>query len=121
MSPGFGCYLAFCLVYKSSTTHPIFIEVSYIEILKEYTHLNIEKTFVDCCVTFVNFECFRLPLYLAGMSVHHVKVGDLRVCYAERGKYKPGTSSLIFIHGFSASKDMWPQVLKVCEIKIKGD
>lgn len=46
-----------------------------------------------------------------GLSVKFSDLGSFRFCYSSRGK--PGSApSLLLLHGFSASKDMWLPVVK---------
>lgn len=39
--------------------------------------------------------------------VKYLQVGDFTFCYAERGKPSDSSSSILFLHGLSASKEMW--------------
>ncbi|XP_077985796.1 monoacylglycerol lipase ABHD6-like [Glandiceps talaboti] len=56
---------------------------------------------------FVRYNFFKL-----GMSIKYQKAGDMTFCYAERGKGKSNKPSMLFLHGFSGSKDMWTPALK---------
>ncbi|KAH0630297.1 hypothetical protein JD844_013203 [Phrynosoma platyrhinos] len=48
-----------------------------------------------------------------GMKIKYVKSKDYTFCYSCRGT--PGLQpSMLLLHGFSASKDMWLDVIKVC-------
>ena len=49
------------------------------------------------------------------MRLRDVKVDGLKVRYAEKGARKAGGSpSMLFVHGFSAAKDMWLPLIPVC-------
>jgi len=50
----------------------------------------------------------------AGMNIKYVTVRgeDFTFCYAEKNKPIPGKTSVVFLHGFTASKDMWIECFK---------
>lgn len=48
-----------------------------------------------------------------GLVVHYAQSGGYRFCYFSRGTPGGATPSLLLLHGFSASKDMWLPVIKV--------
>lgn len=48
-----------------------------------------------------------------GLVVRYSHSGSYRFCYASRGTPGGTTPSLLLLHGFSASKDMWLPVIKV--------
>ena len=47
------------------------------------------------------------------MRTKTVQAGDYIWCYAEKNERNPERLSLLLVHGFSASKDMWIQLIKV--------
>eukprot|EP00914_Ancora_sagittata_P018005 GHVO01035542.1.p1 GENE.GHVO01035542.1~~GHVO01035542.1.p1 ORF type:complete len:346 (-),score=48.50 GHVO01035542.1:45-1082(-) len=54
----------------------------------------------------------HLGIYLAGMRVKNVRVRGLNICYAERGqRQRGGSSSMLFVHGFSVNKEMWLPII----------
>jgi len=55
-----------------------------------------------------------LGMYRAGLKIHYVDVKGKTFCYAERGTPSSNIASIIFIHGFTASKDNWLSVVDVC-------
>ncbi|XP_013380459.1 monoacylglycerol lipase ABHD6 [Lingula anatina] len=60
------------------------------------------------------FEWYmRYQLYSSGLCVRYVKNEERTYCYAERGTRTPDRSSILFIHGFTASKDMWVPLVKL--------
>ncbi|XP_071817984.1 monoacylglycerol lipase abhd6-B-like isoform X1 [Apostichopus japonicus] len=48
-----------------------------------------------------------LNLQRNGYSVKYQTVGDFTYCYAERGRPSQNVPSILFLHGLSASKEMW--------------
>ena len=54
-----------------------------------------------------------------GLHVKFVTVSGKRYCYAERGVPSEMNPSMVLIHGFSANKDMWLQIVKVKKICVK--
>ncbi|XP_077865157.1 monoacylglycerol lipase abhd6-A-like [Saccoglossus kowalevskii] len=53
----------------------------------------------------------QLMLYRAGLCVKYLYIGDYRYCYAEKGKGKSNKPTMLFLHGFSTSKDMYCSVV----------
>lgn len=47
-----------------------------------------------------------------GLVVRHSHSGNYRFCYSTRGTPGGATPSLLLLHGFSATKDMWLPVIK---------
>ena len=47
------------------------------------------------------------------MTPKTLTVNGFVYSYAEKGVNQPGTPSFLFIHGFSASKEGWSEVIKV--------
>nr|XP_020486397.1 monoacylglycerol lipase ABHD6 isoform X2 [Labrus bergylta] len=47
-----------------------------------------------------------------GLVVRYSHSGSYRFCYSSRGKPGGATPSLLLLHGFSATKDMWLPVVK---------
>ncbi|XP_069006811.1 monoacylglycerol lipase abhd6-A-like isoform X1 [Embiotoca jacksoni] len=47
-----------------------------------------------------------------GLVVHYSHHGSYRYCYSSRGTPGGATPSLLLLHGFSATKDMWLPVVK---------
>ncbi|XP_070814975.1 monoacylglycerol lipase abhd6-B-like [Chaetodon trifascialis] len=47
-----------------------------------------------------------------GLVVRYSHSGSYRFCYASRGRPGGATPSLLLLHGFSATKDMWLPVIK---------
>uniref|UniRef100_A0A8P4KHD5 acylglycerol lipase n=1 Tax=Dicentrarchus labrax TaxID=13489 RepID=A0A8P4KHD5_DICLA len=47
-----------------------------------------------------------------GLEVHYSHSGSYRFCYSSRGTPGGATPSLLLLHGFSATKDMWLPVVK---------
>ncbi|XP_029990970.1 LOW QUALITY PROTEIN: monoacylglycerol lipase ABHD6 [Sphaeramia orbicularis] len=47
-----------------------------------------------------------------GLQVHYFYSGTYRFCYSHRGTPGGTTPSLLLLHGFSATKDMWLPVVK---------
>lgn len=47
-----------------------------------------------------------------GLVVHYSHSGSYRFCYSTRGTPGGATPSLLLLHGFSATKDMWLPVVK---------
>merc|ERR1719394_2145847 len=41
------------------------------------------------------------------MKVKYIQDQDFLFCYGEKNKPHPDKTSVVFIHGFSASKDQW--------------
>ncbi|XP_041350447.1 monoacylglycerol lipase ABHD6-like isoform X2 [Gigantopelta aegis] len=54
----------------------------------------------------------RLYQYLSHMEIKYIGEDGFIYCYAERGRPTPGKSSILFIHGFTASKDQFMQFFK---------
>jgi len=54
----------------------------------------------------------KVNLFLAGASVRYLYCGNTVYCVAERGARHAIKPSLLLLHGFTASKDMWIRVLK---------
>lgn len=48
-----------------------------------------------------------------GLVVRYSHRGNYRFCYSSRGAPGGTTPSLLLLHGFSATKDMWLPVVKV--------
>uniref|UniRef100_A0A3Q2D0X2 AB hydrolase-1 domain-containing protein n=1 Tax=Cyprinodon variegatus TaxID=28743 RepID=A0A3Q2D0X2_CYPVA len=51
-----------------------------------------------------------------GMEVRYCHRGSYRFCYSSRGRPGGATPSLLFLHGFSANKDMWLPIINVTNI-----
>ncbi|KAH9512570.1 Alpha beta hydrolase [Bulinus truncatus] len=49
----------------------------------------------------------RLRQYYAGMKTKFIGDEEMIFCYGERNSPQPGKPSLVFVHGFSSSKDQW--------------
>lgn len=49
----------------------------------------------------------RVNLRRNNFEVKYQTVGDFTYCYAERGKPSPNVPSILFLHGLSATKEMW--------------
>ncbi|KAK2154060.1 hypothetical protein LSH36_278g05008 [Paralvinella palmiformis] len=47
-----------------------------------------------------------------GMKNHRIRGKKYEYVYGERGTADPNNTSLLFIHGFSASKEMWGPIVK---------
>lgn len=47
------------------------------------------------------------------MKNHRIRGKKYEYVYGERGTADPNNTSLLFIHGFSASKEMWGPIVKV--------
>ncbi|KAF3856745.1 hypothetical protein F7725_017468 [Dissostichus mawsoni] len=47
-----------------------------------------------------------------GLVIRYCKSGSYRFCYSSRGTPGGATPSLLLLHGFSASKDMWLPIVK---------
>nr|XP_046240836.1 monoacylglycerol lipase abhd6-A-like [Scatophagus argus] len=47
-----------------------------------------------------------------GLAVHHSHSGSYRFCYSSRGTPGGAKPSLLLLHGFSATKDMWLPVIR---------
>jgi abhydrolase domain-containing protein 6 len=54
----------------------------------------------------------KFALYQAGLRKRYVTVGKYRYCYAERGRHNKEKSTILLVHGFSASKDMFVPIVK---------
>lgn len=54
-----------------------------------------------------------MALYKAGLRLRYVRAGKYRYCYGERGRPSHNKTSLVLVHGFSASKDMWVPIVQV--------
>ncbi|CAH1785015.1 unnamed protein product [Owenia fusiformis] len=54
----------------------------------------------------------RYGMRSAGLKIKTIEGNDITFCYAERGIPNPDVPSLLFIHGFTASKDMWSTIIK---------
>ncbi|XP_059147198.1 monoacylglycerol lipase ABHD6-like [Physella acuta] len=50
---------------------------------------------------------FMFRRYLAGMKIKFVKHSGGTLCYAEKNVPQPDKLSIVFVHGFSSSKDQW--------------
>ena len=55
---------------------------------------------------------FRYMLRNTGSKVKYVTVGRTTYCYAERGTSSDNHLTLVLVHGFAASKDMWVSIIK---------
>ncbi|XP_006816202.1 monoacylglycerol lipase abhd6-A-like [Saccoglossus kowalevskii] len=53
----------------------------------------------------------RIMLYRAGLCVKYLYIGDYRYCYAEKGNGTSNKPTMLFLHGFSSSKDMYCTVV----------
>ncbi|XP_071784381.1 monoacylglycerol lipase ABHD6-like [Asterias amurensis] len=49
----------------------------------------------------------RFKMWHIGFRTSSVTVGNYTFSYAERGKQDPSKPTMLFLHGFSAAKDMW--------------
>uniref|UniRef100_A0A3Q2D175 AB hydrolase-1 domain-containing protein n=1 Tax=Cyprinodon variegatus TaxID=28743 RepID=A0A3Q2D175_CYPVA len=56
-----------------------------------------------------------------GMEVRYCHRGSYRFCYSSRGRPGGATPSLLFLHGFSANKDMWLPIINVTNITCTVD
>ncbi len=74
------------------------ITISLTEDSKNYSHF---------------FTLYRFALYMSGLRLRYVTAGRYRYCYAERGTLRSDKTTILFIHGFSSSKDMWTNVVQV--------
>ncbi|OWF53810.1 monoacylglycerol lipase ABHD6-like [Mizuhopecten yessoensis] len=54
----------------------------------------------------------KFAVLFSGMKIQYVKLGDLTLCYGERGRKRPDKSSILLLHGFSADKFMWVPLVK---------
>jgi len=54
----------------------------------------------------------RLLLRKAGLTIKYEQLGGSKFCYAERGTSTPERSSIVFVHGFTSSKDSWVSTMK---------
>lgn len=54
----------------------------------------------------------RFSMYKNGGRVKFVRRDDRHYCYAERGHQQKDRSTLVLVHGFSASKDQWLGILQ---------
>ncbi|XP_064596513.1 monoacylglycerol lipase ABHD6-like [Liolophura sinensis] len=54
----------------------------------------------------------RYVTFLAGLKIKYVKGEDIEYCYAEKNSPIKNKTSILFVHGFSASKDMWAQLVR---------
>ncbi|CAL1548087.1 unnamed protein product [Lymnaea stagnalis] len=50
---------------------------------------------------------FRIRQHRAGMYIKYIGNEEFIFCYAERNAPQPNRTSLVFVHGFSSSKDQW--------------
>ena len=50
-----------------------------------------------------------------GLVVRYSNYGSYRFCYSSRGTPGGATPTLLMLHGFSATKDMWLPVVKVTQ------
>lgn len=55
---------------------------------------------------------FRYFLYKSGLRVKFILAGNYHFCYAERGR-RNSKPTLILVHGFSSSKDMFTPIVQV--------
>ncbi|KAL8614798.1 hypothetical protein ACOMHN_065578 [Nucella lapillus] len=54
----------------------------------------------------------RLQRLRCGMQVKNVRDENYNFCYGERGQRSTERSSILFIHGFTSSKDLWTIAFK---------
>ncbi|XP_078604537.1 monoacylglycerol lipase abhd6-A-like [Branchiostoma floridae x Branchiostoma japonicum] len=54
----------------------------------------------------------KVVIWRAGLTVKFVTVDGCRFAYAERGRPTETQPSIIFLHGFSTSKDTWANFIK---------
>ncbi len=74
------------------------------------------KTFVKSVIIYL---C-RYMLRKTGAVVKNITIGERTYCYAERGSQRSDHLSMVLVHGFSTSKDMWVPLLKVsCKVRYK--
>ncbi|BFZ04333.1 hypothetical protein BsWGS_07372 [Bradybaena similaris] len=69
------------------------------------------------CIFFILFNffphslirlSFRIRQYLAGMKIKYVGDENFVFCYGEsRATPRPDQTTIVFVHGFSSSKDQW--------------
>ncbi|XP_032228082.2 monoacylglycerol lipase abhd6-A [Nematostella vectensis] len=52
----------------------------------------------------------RWSMFWAGFSNNTIRIGDFEFSYIERGREKTTQSTIVLIHGFSSSKDVWCQM-----------
>ena len=50
---------------------------------------------------------------MSGLRPSYVRAGKYTYCYAERGTRSPDKSTILLVHGFSASKDQWVPIVQV--------
>lgn len=60
-----------------------------------------------CCPSMLIKLMFQFYRSSCGMQVKFIGDADSIFCYAEKGKKRPDKSSILFIHGYTASKDQW--------------
>lgn len=65
---------------------------------------------------FYRFSAFQAGLKKRFLSLDNDK--NITFCYYEKGSRVPGQSSMIFIHGFSSSKEAWCSLIEVSLISI---
>ncbi|KAK0058859.1 monoacylglycerol lipase ABHD6, partial [Biomphalaria pfeifferi] len=50
--------------------------------------------------------------YHAGMKINYVGDEEMIFCYGERHRPQANKPSIVFVHGFSSSKDQWISCFK---------
>jgi len=70
---------------------------------------------------------FRYQLYRQNFKIKHLKTNGRTFCYAHRAVGKTTRPTLLLLHGFSASKDMWvwmcgflPKDMEVISLDLPG-
>uniref|UniRef100_A0A2C9KHV8 acylglycerol lipase n=1 Tax=Biomphalaria glabrata TaxID=6526 RepID=A0A2C9KHV8_BIOGL len=56
---------------------------------------------------------FLIRQYHAGMKINYVGDEEMIFCYGERNRPQANKPSIVFVHGFSSSKDQWISCFKV--------
>nr|KAI8753856.1 monoacylglycerol lipase ABHD6-like [Biomphalaria glabrata] len=54
----------------------------------------------------------RIRQYYAGMKINYVGDEEMIFCYGERNRPQANKPSIVFVHGFSSSKDQWISCFK---------
>ena len=62
---------------------------------------------------FLSFSFDSFKMWHIGFRTSSVTVSNYTFSYAERGKQDPSKPTMLFLHGFSAAKDMWWPFVKV--------
>ncbi|XP_055862182.1 monoacylglycerol lipase ABHD6-like [Biomphalaria glabrata] len=70
---------------------------------------------------------FLIRQYHAGMKINYVGDEEMIFCYGERNRPQANKPSIVFVHGFSSSKDQWiscfkglPQDLHMIALDLPG-